>query len=495
MDRIACLLVPDLSVAALCRADPDLTGRPLIVADGAGAHARIAGAALPARARGVRPGIHTVAQAQALAADLLVRHRDPAAEDSAIRALVDVAASLASRIERADGGLVYLDAAGIRHVAGGERGLAGALAARAERIGLTVRVGIGAGTTVARLAALHGDGCEVVPAGTELGFLAPLPVACVSPPHDVAVTLARWGIHRLGDLARLPAAEVATRLGPAGAELVRAARGEEMRPLAPSTPPGDVEEAVSLEWALDTLEPLLFVLRALIDRVVARLGLDGVGCARLGLTLGLDDRGREHRTLDLAAPTRDPKTLLGCLRAALESHPPRAAVTAVALGAVPDRVRAVQLGLFTPPGPAPERLAATLARLGALCGPGRVGMPVAPDTHRPGSAAVTQFPPPQPAAVCDAPPDDDAGRLVVRALRPPRVLEVFSERDAPCFVRAAGFGGRVVAVAGPWRLAAEWWSDAPCARDYYDIELSDGGLYRCYRERPSGAWFADGVYD
>jgi hypothetical protein len=53
----------------------------------------------------------------------------------------------------------------------------------------------------------------------------------------------------------------------------------------------------------------------------------------------------------------------------------------------------------------------------------------------------------------------------------------------------------VVTVAGPWRIAAEWWSDAPCARDYYDLELTDGGLYRCYRERSSGAWFADGVYD
>ena len=89
-------------------------------------------------------------------------------------------------------------------------------------------------------------------------------------PPDVAATLARWGVHRLGELARLPAAEVATRLGPAGAALVRAARGEDERPLAPSPPPADVEEAVTLEWALDTIEPLLFVLRALVERVVAR---------------------------------------------------------------------------------------------------------------------------------------------------------------------------------------------------------------------------------
>jgi protein ImuB len=257
-------------------------------------------------------------------------------------------------------------------------------------------------------------------------------------------------------------------------------------------PADDVEEAITLEWALDTLEPLLFVLRALVDRVVARLGLDGIGCARLGLTLGLDDRSRDLRTLELAAPTREPKTLLGCLRAALESRPPRAAITTVAVRAVPDRVRPAQLGLFAPPGPAPERLAATLARLGALCGPGRVGTPVAPDTHRPGAATVAPFAPPTPALPDPAPV---AGRLVVRALRPPRPLEVFSDRDAPCFVRGPGLGGRVVAAAGPWRIAAEWWGDAPCRRDYYDLELSDGGLYRCYRDGAAGGWFVDGVYD
>jgi protein ImuB len=494
MSRITCLLVPDLPVAALLRADPALLNCPLVVTEGSGPHARVVAAAAPARARGVRPGMHSVAQARAVAADLVVRPRDPAAEESATRALADVAASLASRCERGDAGTVYLDATGAAHLTGSERGLASALVARAARVGLDARVGVGATKTVARLAALHGDGCEVVPAGTELGFLAPLPLACLEPPLDIAATLGRWGVHRLGDLARLPAAEVTTRLGPLGAALVRAARGEDERPLAPSAPPADVKEAVTLEWALDSIEPLLFVLRALVERVVARLGLDGVGCARLGVTFGLDDRSRDVRTLDLVAPTRDQRTLLTCLRVALESRPLRAAVVIAAVVAVPERVRAMQLGLFTPPGPAPERLATTLARLGVLCGPGRVGIPVVVDTHRPGAADVAAFTPP-PAALPDTATPDVPCRLVVRALRPPRPLEVFSEREAPCFVRGTGLGGRVVTLAGPWRIAAEWWSDAPCARDYYDVELTDGGVYRCYRERASGAWFVDGVYD
>ncbi len=73
------------------------------------------------------------------------------------------------------------------------------------------------------------------------------------------------------------------------------------------------------------------------------------------------------------------------------------------------------------------------------------------------------------------------------------------DRGRPDFVRGSGgsekFGGRVVTLAGPWRLTGEWWRDSSFARDYYDTELSDGGIYRIYHERESGGWFADGVYD
>src|SRR2546430_6827486 len=115
MRRMACLLVPDLPVAAACRADPDWAGRPLALSAGTGTHAPIVAAAAAARARGVRAG-HTVAQARAIAADLIVRPRDETAERSAVRALVDVAASLASRIEAAADGAAFLDPAGATHL-------------------------------------------------------------------------------------------------------------------------------------------------------------------------------------------------------------------------------------------------------------------------------------------------------------------------------------------------------------------------------------------
>jgi protein ImuB len=493
MPRVACLVVPDFPIAAVCRADPELAGRPLVLAETTAPHARVVAASRAARALGVRAGA-TLAQARAVAADVAVRRRDPAVERSAAEALGDVAASLSDRVEVATGGAAFLDAAGARHLVASERGLATALVTRAAAVGLAARAGIGAGMTVARLAALAAaDGVEVVPPGAECGFLAPLPLACLAPEAALGATLERWGVRRLGDLARLPLAEVATRLGPAGAALVRAARGEDERPLAPQARAGRVAESMTLEYPVDTLEPLLFVLRALLERVAARIGLDGVGCARVGLVLALADRSRDAREMPVTAPTREVRTLLGCLRAELEARPPRAAVEGAAVSAAPEAVRAMQLGLFTPPGPAPERLATTLARLAVLCGPDRVGAPAVVDTHRPGAAAVAAF---VPSAADAAPAAAGApGRLVVRALRPPRPVEVFADRGRPDYVRGAGLGGRVVGLAGPWHVSGEWWGAAAYARDYYDLELSDGGVYRCYRDGASARWFVDGVYD
>jgi hypothetical protein len=35
-----------------------------------------------------------------------------------------------------------------------------------------------------------------------------------------------------------------------------------------------------------------------------------------------------------------------------------------------------------------------------------------------------------------------------------------------------------------------------CRRDYYDVQLSDGGIYRLYRDlTDTGSWYVDGCYD
>jgi hypothetical protein len=55
--------------------------------------------------------------------------------------------------------------------------------------------------------------------------------------------------------------------------------------------------------------------------------------------------------------------------------------------------------------------------------------------------------------------------------------------------------GRVRVASGPWELEERWWAEDRTERDYWDVELEDGALYRVYRDRRTERWFADGVYD
>jgi len=51
------------------------------------------------------------------------------------------------------------------------------------------------------------------------------------------------------------------------------------------------------------------------------------------------------------------------------------------------------------------------------------------------------------------------------------------------------------ASAQPAATAAQLPSWQNLFRDYWDVELTAGGIYRIFRERQTGDWFADEVYD
>ena len=116
------------------------------------------------------------------------------------------------------------------------------------------------------------------------------------------------------------------------------------------------------------------------------------------------------------------------------------------------------------------------------------------DSHRADATALAAFVVPSPTSA-GIQTGATAPRIALRAFRPPAVLEVFESGGRPTYVRGPGFGGRVVQLAGPWRICGEWWTADPYERAYYDVDLSDGGLYRVYCEGSARRWLADGMYD
>ena len=54
-------------------------------------------------------------------------------------------------------------------------------------------------------------------------------------------------------------------------------------------------------------------------------------------------------------------------------------------------------------------------------------------------------------------------------------------------------GGTVRICSGPWRIEEGWWSDRPDIREYWDVELERGGVYRVFRG--GSEWFVDARYE
>lgn len=508
--RILCLLIPLFPLAARLRSEPELAEQAIAIVSGNGSSARVVAATRPARSTGITTGM-PLSRARALLPDLTARGRDDEAERAAQQVLLELAAAHSPRVEDGGEGVVYLDLDGLEHRQAGtpepERALAAAAMADGERQGLPLWAGVGASKLVARIAAGRPDSPVVVPPGREATFLAPLPLERLSPTVEVALTLRRWGLDSIGDLARLPKHEVTSRLGSPGRELHRRACGLDERPLVPHHAPASYREGMELEWPLVNVEPFLFVARAALERLCRRLESNGLGCAQLDLALTLEPGGHDERSIRLPAPTRQVKTLLTILRLDLEAEAPRAPVTAFALTAHPDAPRQAQLSFFGPTTLAPDRLATTLARLFSLLGRHRVGSPRPVDGHRPERFELVEYdPPPPPKEIGE--PEPGYGLMAVRVLRPPLAVEVLTDEQGttarPVEIRQRiddrsdrrpRITGRVRIASGPWALEERWWSEAPLDRDYWDVELSSGGLYRIFRDNRSREWFADGIYD
>jgi protein ImuB len=235
----------------------------------------------------------------------------------------------------------------------------------------------------------------------------------------------------------------------------------------------------------------LFVLRRLVDNLTARLGCRALASGDLGLTLKLSPRGRDVRTVPVAAPTRDVPTLLALVRLALETSPPAHAVEGVIVRTAPARARSAQLSFFEPAGPTPDKLATTLARLSALVGEARVGAPALVDRHLPDAYTIEPFGAKQPATVSR---NAEQRLLALHALRPPVDAEARLDRGELCYLAGAGIGGQVLASAGPFRVRDGWWQ-LPLTRDYYDVQLSDGAIYRVFHDLAADSWHIDGCYE
>jgi protein ImuB len=476
--------------------------------------------------------------------------------------LPQLAREFSPRVETHGDRLVLLDVSGLGRLLGDARAIGAEIRRAAADRGLHLHVALAATRVAALLMARGRGGLTIVEPGEEAIRLAPLPLrlleifyppATPTPPRGprtrrgasarhyrmaphpeggadpapragravearaelpralpdgafdaILTTLSRWGLETLGDVAALPAPDLFERLGETGLDLQRLARGEDRRPLVPDPGEERFEASLELEWPIEGLEPLSFVLGRLLDPLCAHLERRDRGAAVLRLRLRLVTRDVHERALELPAPFRDPRVLRTLLLLDLEGHPPPAGIDAIALAVDPAPGRIVQPSLLERAMPSAEDLSTLLARLTALMGEGRSGAPTVLDSYLPGAFGLAPFRGPDaPRGAVVAQPA--APSLALRRFRRPVAARVSVERGRPARVSAdrGAIAGRVVSSAGPWRSSGHWWNAGdprarerpPWNRDEWDVALDEGGVYRLYRDREDDRWYVEAMVD
>jgi protein ImuB len=552
----ACIFIPDFSVQAILRFEPELRSHPVAVLNGQPPLEKVVALNEKARQTGAEIGA-TKSQLEAWE-NLALRARSKSQETSAHAALLDCAQSFSPEVEDASPGIVFLNLAGLEPLLGPLPKIARDLARRVSQMGLEANLAVAANPDAALLAARGFSGVTLIPEGREAERLGDLPVDVLlesfsSNAEEAArwvETFDRWGIRKLRALAALPQVPVSERLGQPGLRLQKLARGAGSRSLRVLEPRLIFAESVELEYPIVLLEPLAFLLNRMLEQVCARLREHALAVQELHLNLDLavaPSNGCASfthaltrtftRTLRLPTPMLDAKVFLKLLQLDLQAHPPGAPIVKIHLSADPARPRALQNGLFQPVFPEPEKLELTLARVAGIVGEGKVGSAELLDTHREGAFVVRHFapvelPPAEPKAkqpgnrkkdmsmqenpsACPVEESEETNTsenatdakatmsavIALRLFRPPLGASVTVREAKPVRLRCLereDIAGEIVWTAGPWRSSGDWSEHEGWSREEWDIAVpahSGLVLYRLVQDKLNGNWFVEGTYD
>ncbi|WP_127841965.1 DNA polymerase Y family protein [Actinomyces wuliandei] len=364
--------------------DPALS--PVAVAGARG----VLAASAPARAAGVSVGMR-VRLARATCPGLIVLPPQAEREARSFELVMDAASALLADPIVARPGLALCPARGSARWAGGEEQLASALVeAVAQEADVECQVGVADSLAGAVLASRHG---VLVKTGDTPDFLAPWPLesllTCLTTSRlrtegrELVEVLGRLGLYTLGDLARLPHADVAARFGPMGARLHRLACGTEHEVPRTTRPARDVSVEAVLDPPAERADAAAFAARSLAEELASRLVSLRLAASRLLVEASCQDGTGLSRCWMLET-TPTAAELTDRVRWQLEGwlsgrcgRPPASALERlrlVALGLFP--AGAAQTGLWRAAGDQSARRARRAAsRLESLLGAGSVQVP------------------------------------------------------------------------------------------------------------------------
>lgn len=465
---------PSLAHEVFTRAD--VAAIPFAVTEGEGRRQLIASCNDAARRAGIRPGL-TLGAAHVLAHDLRMHARDIQAEQQALTQTAAWAAQFTPALTLAPQA-VLLEIEGSQRLFGGLDALLGRVRDEIRALGYHVQIAT-APTPLAALWLARADRAAAIDELDDLAAaLAPVPVRALDLPNTMQAALDDLGVHRLGDVLRLPRDGLTRRFGPMLVQWLDRALGRAPDPRMPFLLPPRFVGRITLSWETNALETILFAAHRLLHELQGFLRAHDRGVQRLEFSFTHSTSPTTDQALGLVAPARDPKHLLRLLREHLQRLPLRAPVAGITLTAVELRPWPGQNASLLRERQHSDdaRLIEHLqARLGAdaVCGIG-----TAPE-HRPERAWRTCTP-------------GESSATMPTSARPawllPEPVPLRTRNGTP------RLDGVLTLEQGPERIESGWWDGCDVRRDYFLARHERGARYWVYREHGSDRWFLHGIF-
>lgn len=322
-------------------------------------------------------------------------------------------------------------------------------------------------------------------------YLSPFAPSDFSP----ADLLRKLGLRTLGDLLCVPLTEIPSRFGKEGTQAYIRILEAKRIAWPRFVPPEKIEEAAELDFAarIESLQPVFFILKGLIDRIFFRLFARDVMLMSFRLRFSLNRLARSGARerlveVNLPLPQSDPKGVLQFLQERitkeLELRPLEDALERVSLEVLETApFRNAQRDFFSKMEEEKEAWASLVARLQEKLGEGSVFLAAPAPRLLPEAAWKKSLEPGQEELMPVVPPRP------LRMLRNPLPLQRQGN-----FLRCQKRSWGIVAFIGPERLRGEWWLGG-FKREYFCVDTIAGERLWVFRETGETELFLHGIFD
>ena len=288
------------------RDNPALKDKPVII--GGGKRGVVSTACYIARIHGVRSAM-PMFKALAACPDAVVVKPDMEKYGRVGREVRAMMQALTPLVEPVSIDEAFLDLAGTERLHGRPPALVlGQFALDVERqIGITVSVGLSYCKFLAKVASdfRKPRGFSVIGEAEAFSFLAAQPVTLIwGVGKAFATTLERDGIRMIGQLQQMERGELVRRYGTMGDRLYHLSRGMDQRTVHPDSDAKSVSAETTFDTDLASSADLVPILRALSEKVSARLKKSGIAGRTIVLKLKTQDFKLRTRNRQLGNSTR-----------------------------------------------------------------------------------------------------------------------------------------------------------------------------------------------